>query len=170
VADDAGTGDAIARGGHAMTTPFPAPALENREAGAWLAGILPRAFAVFLVLHGLAHAIGFTVPWGLGGPRGVDYSTLILNGSIDIGDTAVKAMSFLWLAAVFAFGLAGVMVWRGHRWARRTTIAVVVGSLVLCAIRVPGSVIGLVIDVVLLALLAVVPDRLIVRPDGRADD
>ena len=152
-----------------MTTPFPAPALENRRAGARLAGILPLAFAVFLVLHGLAHGFGFTVPWGLGGPRGVEYSTLILNGSIDIGDTAVKAMSFLWLAAVFAFWLAGVMVWRGHPWARRTAVAVVLGSLALCAIRVPGSVIGLAIDVVLLALLAVASDKLIVRPDGRAE-
>ena len=153
-----------------MTTPFPAPALENREAGAWLAGILPRAFAVFLVLHGLAHAIGFTVPWGLGGPRGVEYSTRILNHSIEIGDTAVKALGFVWLAAAVAFVVVGVMLWRGHPSARRTPIALLLGSLVLCTIGLPGSVMGLTIDVVLLTLVAVASDRLIVQMDSLADD
>ena len=152
-----------------MTMPLPAPVTQNRVAGSW-SGLLPRAFAVFLVLHGLAHGFGFTVAWGLGGPRGLEYSTTILNGSIDIGDTAVKAMSFLWLAAAVAFVAVGVMVWRGHAWARRATVAVVLGSLVLCAIRVPGSVIGLVIDVILLALLAVASDRLIVPSASRAED
>jgi len=61
-----------------------------------------------------------------------------------------------------------VMIWRGHRWALRATIALLLGSLALCTIRVPGSVIGLAIDVVLLALLAVASDRLIVTPAGRA--
>jgi hypothetical protein len=98
-------------------------------------------FAVFLVLHGLVHLIGFTVPWGLGGPRGVEYSTRILNHSIEIGDTAVKALGFVWLAAAVAFVVVGVMLWRGHPWARRTTIALLLGSLVLCTIGLPGSLI-----------------------------
>jgi hypothetical protein len=127
-------------------------------------------FAVFLVLHGLVHLIGFTVPWGLGGPRGVEYSTRILNHSIEIGDTAVKALGFVWLAAAVAFVVVGVMLWRGHPWARRTTIALLLGSLVLCTIGLPGSVMGLTIDVVLLTLVAVASDRLIVPMDSLADD
>jgi hypothetical protein len=43
-----------------------------------------------------------------------------------------------------------------------------VGSLVLCTIGLPASVMGLAIDVVLLALLAIAPDRLIVRADSGA--
>jgi hypothetical protein len=127
-------------------------------------------FAVFLVLHGLVHLIGFTVPWGLGGPRGVEYSTRILNHSIEIGDTAVKALGFVWLAAAVAFVVVGVMLWRGHPSARRTTIALLLGSLVLCTIGLPGSVMGLTIDVVLLTLVAVASDRLIVPMDSLADD
>ena len=152
-----------------VTTPLPAPAAENRKTEAWPAELLPRLFAVFLVLHGLAHVFGFTVPWGLGGPRVVEYSTRILNGSIDVGDTVIKALSFLWLAATVGFVVVVVMIWRGHRWALRATIALLLGSLALCTIRVPGSVIGLAIDVVLLALLAVASDRLVVRADGGAD-
>jgi len=153
-----------------MTMPLPAPAAENRETAAWHAGLPPRLFAVFLVLHGLVHLIGFTVPWGLGGPRGVEYSTRILNHSIEIGDTAVKALGFVWLAAAVAFVVVGVMLWRGHPSARRTTIALLLGSLVLCTIGLPGSVMGLTIDVVLLTLVAVASDRLIVPMDSLADD
>ena len=152
-----------------MTTPFSAPAAENREAGTWYAALPSRVFAVFLILHGLVHVIGFTVPWGLDGPRGVEYSTLILNRSIEVGDAAFKALGFVWLAAAVAFVVVGVMVWRAHPWARRTTVALVLGSLVLCAIGLPGSRFGLAIDVVLLALLAVAPDSLVVRPAARAD-
>jgi hypothetical protein len=74
----------------------------------------------------------------------------------------------VWLAVAVAFVVVGVMLWRGHPWARRTTVALLLASLVLCIVGLPGSVIGLVIDVVLLALLAVVSDRLIAHPDRRA--
>ena len=80
----------------------------------------------------------------------------------------MKALGFVWLAAVVAFLVVAVMVWRGHPWARRTTIVVVVASLVLCTIALPNAVIGLVIDVVLLALLAVASSWLIARPNGPA--
>ena len=151
-----------------MTTSLPVPAAGNRETGAWRAGPLPRVFAVFLVLHGLVHVYGFTVPWFHRGLRGVDYSTRILNGSLDVGNTAMKMLGVVWLAVAVAFVVVGVMLWRGHPWARRTTVTLLLGSVVLCTIGLPGSVMGLVIDVVLLALLAVVSDRLIAHPDRRA--
>lgn len=147
-----------------MTLPLPAPAAENRETGTSLAGLLPRVFAVFVVLHGLVHVIGFTVPWGLGGLRGSEYSTRILNHSLEVGDTAVKGIGLVWLATAIALVVVGVWLWRGHPRALRTTIALLLGSAVLCTINLPGSAMGLAIDVVLLALLAVGSDRLIVRP------
>ena len=147
-----------------MTTQLPAPAAGNRNVGAGAAALLPLAFAVFVVLHGVVHVIGFTSPWGLYTMRGIGYSTTILNGSIDIGDAASRVLGLVWLAAAFAFAAVGVMLWRGHSQARRATVAVLLFSLVLCAIRLPSAVMGLGIDVVLLALLAVASDRLILRP------
>jgi hypothetical protein len=38
-----------------MTGSLPAAPAESREAGAPDAGLLPRAFAVFIALHGLVH-------------------------------------------------------------------------------------------------------------------
>jgi hypothetical protein len=149
--------------------PLAAPVAENRETGAWHAALLPRVLAVLLVLHGLVHLIGFTVPWRLGGLRGSEYSTRIFNRSIEVGDTAVRTLGLVWLAVAIAFVVVGVMVWHGHPWARRTTIALLLGSAVLCTIDLPASVMGLALDVVLVVLLAVASDRLIVRADGRAD-
>jgi hypothetical protein len=126
---------------------FPASAAQDRETETGLAGLLPRAFAAFLVLHGLVHLAGF------------------VNRSVgaDSGDIAVRTIGLAWLAATVAFVVLGVMLWRGHPWARRATIALLLGSLVLCAMALPNAILGLAIDVVLLALLAVAPDRLIVR-------
>ena len=146
-----------------MTAPLPAPAATHRETGVEQVGLGQRVVAVFLVLHGLVHLVGFTVAWKIGGPRGVEYSTRILNRSIEVGDAAVKTLGLVWLAAAIAFVVVGVMLWRGRPWARRATIALLVGSLVLCAVELPGAVMGLAIDVLLLALLAVAPDSLIAR-------
>ena len=151
-----------------MTAPLFASAEERPQVRARRAGFSLRVFAVFLALHGLVHVVGFTVPWGLGGPRGVGYSTLILNRSVEVGDTAVKLLGFVWLAAAFAFVMVAVMIWRGHPWALRSTVALVFGSLVLCTIDLPGAVMGLVIDVVLLILLVFASDKLVGRQASRA--
>jgi hypothetical protein len=150
------------------TTQLPAPAGQDRDTGAWQATIVPRVFAVFLVLHGLVHLIGFTVPWRLGGLRGSEYSTLVLNRSIEVGDTAVRLLGLMWLAAAGAFIVVGAMVWRGHPWARRAAVALLLGSAVLCTIDLPSSVMGLVIDIAVLALLAVAPRGLLLRPSSWA--
>jgi hypothetical protein len=151
-----------------MNAPLFAPAAMGPEAGARNPGLLPRFFAVFMALHGIVHIVGFTVAWGLGGPRGVEYSTQILNHSIEVGDTGARLLGFVWLAAAVGFLIVAVMIWRGHRWAIRSTVALVVGSLVLCAVGFPNAVFGLIIDVVLVGLLAFASEKLVGRPASRA--
>ena len=151
-----------------MSAPLFASAEERPQARARRAGFSLRVFAVFMALHGLVHVIGFTVPWGLGGPRGVGYSTLILNRSVEVGDTAVKFLGFVWLAAAIAFVIVAVMIWRGYPWALRSTVTLLIGSLVLCTIGLPGAVMGLAIDVALLVLLAFASETLFGRPASRA--
>ena len=151
-----------------MSAPLFASAAERPQARARRAGLSLRVFAVFMALHGLVHVVGFTVPWGLGGPRGVGYSTLILNRSVEVGDTAVKFLGFVWLAAAIAFVIVAVMIWRGYPWALRSTVTLLIGSLVLCTIGLPGAVMGLAIDVALLVLLAFASEKLFGRPASRA--
>ena len=151
-----------------MTAPLFASAAEGPDTGARNPGLLPRLFAVFMALHGLVHVVGFTVPWGLGGPRGVEYTTRILNQSIEVGDAGARLLGFVWLAAAAGILIAAVMIWRGHRWALRSTVAVVVGSLALCAIGFPNARFGLIIDIVLVGLLAFASEKLVGRTASRA--
>ena len=60
------------------------------------------------------------------------------------------------------------MIWRGYPWALRSTVTLLIGSLVLCTIGLPGAVMGLAIDVALLVLLAFASEKLFGRPASRA--
>ncbi len=119
-----------------------------------------RAFALFVGLHGIVHVVGFTVPWGLGGPRGVDYSTSLLGGALEVGDLGVKLVGIVWLALAGALVGAAVLLWRRHPAALTLTFGLLLASMALCVLGLPESLYGLGIDVVLLGLLAVIPERL----------
>jgi hypothetical protein len=125
--------------------------------------VIQRAFAVFFALHGAVHAIGFTVAWQIGGPRGVEYSTALLNGAVEIGDAGARLFGLIWLAAAAALMAGAALLWRGHPRSRELAVGLTLGSLCLCILGLPGSEIGLAIDLGLLALLAAVPDRLVVQ-------
>jgi hypothetical protein len=125
---------------------------------------LPRAFALFMTLHGIVHVVGFTVPWRLGGPRGAEYTTSLFNQTVEVGDPVVKLVGLLWLATAFAFLAVALLLWRRHALALRATVGLLILSAGLCLAGLPASIYGLVIDAVLLGLLAVKPDRLVAAP------
>ncbi len=125
---------------------------------------LPRAFAIFMALHGIVHVFGFTIAWGLGGPRGIEHTTRLFAGSVAVGDTGVKLLGLVWLATAFAFLAVAGLLWRRSRWALPATVAVLAVSVALCAAGLPGAVLGLIISVGLLGLLTLARDRLILPP------
>ncbi|MGZ6273704.1 MAG: hypothetical protein ACXWM8_05385 [Candidatus Limnocylindrales bacterium] len=127
-------------------------------------GVLPRAFAVFMALHGIVHVIGFTRTWKLGGPKVVEYSTSLFNGSVDVGDLGIRLVGLAWLATAVAFVAAAVLLWRRYSLALQLTIALLFVSLGLCIASLPGSIYGLIIDVATLAALAVMAEKLVARP------
>jgi hypothetical protein len=127
-------------------------------------GLLPRAFAVFMALHGIVHVVGFTRTWKLGWPKAAEYPTSLFNGSIDVGDPGIRLVGLIWLATTIAFLAVAVLLWRRHPRALQLTIALLVVSLGLCIASLPGSIYGLVIDVATLAALAVMPEKFLARP------
>lgn len=111
--------------------------------------IARRAAAAFLVAHGLAHALGFLTAWKLGEFDDVPYSTLILNGTLDVGDLGIRVVGVLWLAAAIAFLVAALVMWR--RGLTRTVAILTAFSLAVCLVGLPASIIGVSIDVAILA-------------------
>jgi hypothetical protein len=115
------------------------------------------ALAALLVAHGVAHVVGFAVPWKLLTSAEVPYRTTVLGGVADIGDAGARALGVLWLSTALAFLLLGAAVlagWNVRMWA----FALLSLSIVVCAAGWPEARIGLAVNAVLLAALFAMPD------------
>jgi hypothetical protein len=118
--------------------------------------VIRRIAAILLALHGVIHLIGFVTPWRIATLEGFAYRTMILNGTLDVGDAGVRAVGLVWLGLTLGFLAAGYGVWRGERWAVALTGGLAVVSLVLCMLGLPETVAGIGINAVILAAVAYV--------------
>lgn len=112
--------------------------------------VLRRAAAVFFVLHGIAHLVGFVAAWRLGRLEDVPYGTLVLNGSVDVGEAGMRLVGLLWLAGAIAFVAAAAAVLR-ERY--RLVAGVAAFSLGLCVVGLPAAIVGFWIDTAILGIL-----------------
>jgi hypothetical protein len=111
--------------------------------------------ALFLAAHGVAHFVGFAVPWRLVSAPDLPYKTTILAGKINVGDAGIRAVGVLWLLTGVAFVVAaGAMAFR-MPWALPLVAAVTIASGLLSAAEWPQARVGLFINVALLAALPV---------------
>ncbi|HEY6058488.1 MAG TPA: hypothetical protein VIV06_10675 [Candidatus Limnocylindrales bacterium] len=123
------------------------------------------AAIAFLAVHGLVHWIGFAIPWRLMASQDNPYSTAVLWGSVDLGETGIRLLGVAWLVPIALFIVAALAIWRRVRSALFLTTLAAAVSLVLCVLGMPGAVIGTAIDVGILALVAA---RLVVGPGRMA--
>ena len=112
-----------------------------------------------LVAHGVAHFVGFAVPWRLIASSDMPYKTTILAGRLDLGVSGIQAMGVLWLivglATMFA-GAAWLLSWTN---AALWTLAALIASVVLCLAEWPLTRIGLAVNVVALIALRFAAQR-----------
>lgn len=107
----------------------------------------------FLILHGVAHLVGFVVPWRLVQVEDAPYKTTQLGGRWDIGDTGIRIVGVLWLVGALAFAAAGIGLVGGHAWWTNLTLYAAAVSLVMSILGWPDAKIGVVINILLLAFL-----------------
>jgi hypothetical protein len=115
------------------------------------------ALAALLIAHGVAHLVGFVVPWKLLSTVEVPYRTTILGGMTDVGDAGARALGVVWLAAAVAFVLLAVAVLAGGT-VRVWIFAMLALSIALCVVGWPEARIGIIVNAVLLAALLAMPD------------
>lgn len=108
------------------------------------------AFAVFLVLHGIAHGVGFAGAWRLGEFRDAPLDTTLLAGRVDVGVTGIRAMGILWLLTGIVFAVAGIGVWRSTEGWPLVTAGVAGFSLVMSVLGWPEARIGVALNVAIL--------------------
>ena len=111
--------------------------------------------AALLGLHGIAHLVGFAVPFQLFVSPEMPYKTTVVNGLIDVGHYGARVVGVLWLVTALACVLAGSALWEGAAWAVPSATAILFFSLALCLTALPEARIGVFANVVLLAILQV---------------
>lgn len=113
------------------------------------------AFAVLLFLHGIVHVLGFVVPWRLVTNQDLAYTTTVLWGAVDVGDAGARLVGLVMLALAIVLPVAAAGIVLRRRWALPLATAGTLVSLVACALDAPAAIIGLALNVAILAVLLV---------------
>lgn len=113
--------------------------------------MIQTLFALFLILHGIVHLLGFIVPWRLALPDA--HTTTVLGGRVELGEGGIRLYGLLWLAAAALYALAGLGLLFGASWWLPLTIGVTLFSVLLCLSGLPDTAFGLIINLFLLGLL-----------------
>ncbi len=115
--------------------------------------MLRLALAGFLALHGIAHFVGFAVPWKLLEADEMPWSTTLLAGRLDVGAAGIRIVGLLWLALGLAFVAAGVVTWMDRPTWPRTVLLLSAASLVMSVLGWPAARIGVAVNLGLLAVV-----------------
>jgi hypothetical protein len=105
-----------------------------------------------LALHGIAHLVGFLLPWHLMKQPDGSYTTT-LTGGLDIGETGMKIMGIGWLIVALAFLAAAFGAWRHASWWPTFTLTVAIVSLGICLVNLPEAAIGIPIDIAIILVM-----------------
>jgi hypothetical protein len=106
-----------------------------------------------LVLHGIAHIVGFVAPWRILEMTEVPYKTTVLGGMIDLGDIGIRFVGILWLVVAVGFAATAMGVLTHEPWWRGLGFACTGLSIVLTLTEFPRTKAGLFVNVGLLVVL-----------------
>jgi hypothetical protein len=110
--------------------------------------------AAFLLVHGIAHVVGFAVPWRLVTSADVPYRTTVAGGLIDLGSAGMRVVGVFWLVMAVSFVALAVSVLARTSWWYLALMPLIGISFVLCVLQWPDARFGVLANVAILALLA----------------
>lgn len=124
--------------------------------------IISAALAVFLIIHGLIHFIGFRVYAQAAQIAEMPFKTTFLNGSFNLGVPGTRVYGWFWLLPTLGFVLAGAGFFLHASWWQPALIAACLASLVVTGLDWGNAFRGTLIDLLLLvvALLSYLAARL----------
>src|SRR5262245_36004417 len=106
------------------------------------------ALGVLMLMHGVAHMVGFAGAWKL--KAGIPYKTTILAGHLTLGDAGIRAFGIAWALVAVAFAVTGAAALSNRSWWIPATLIVTVASLMLTLVETPEARIGTWVNVALL--------------------
>jgi hypothetical protein len=122
--------------------------------------MIEMALAGFLLLHGIAHLVGFLIPWRLMQSEEAPYKTTVLSGALDVGAVGIRIVGIVWLLLALGFAAAAFGIGSGAPWGSWWLTVVTSVSLVACLGSLPEAKVGVVVNALLLAFLALAPGLL----------
>jgi hypothetical protein len=109
--------------------------------------------AALFIIHGVAHLVGFVVPWRITTLKDTPYRTTILNGRVNVGEAGIKAIGVLWLFAALAYMACGVAVIVQLQWWFWLAVVTTFVSFDLTIIGWPESKIGVAVNGLIVVVL-----------------
>lgn len=108
------------------------------------------ALVALLVLHGIAHLVGFAGPWLLVASAETPYRTTVLQGRVDLGEWGIRIYGLGWLTlaigcAVVAFGVTARSTW----WLVALESLILL-SVIFCVLGWPESRLGVPANIVMI--------------------
>ncbi|UCG89001.1 MAG: hypothetical protein JSW71_10875 [Gemmatimonadota bacterium] len=108
---------------------------------------------VLFLIHGVAHLVGFVVPWRIATLEETPYKTTILNGRVNVGDGGIRAIGVVWLLVALAYMVCAVAVSLELEWWFWLTVAATFLSFDLTIVGWPESRIGVAVNVLIVVVL-----------------
>lgn len=112
-------------------------------------------FAVVIIIHAVAHLVGFVVPWKIAKLEEMPYKTTVLGGKYNVGDKWIRVIGLFWLTASILFFAAVAGIILELQWWKSFVVGASVFSFILSIIGLPDSRIGLWFNVLLILFLVV---------------
>ena len=116
---------------------------------------MKNAISIFLFLHGIAHLVGFVVPWRIAKMDDMPYKTTLFSGKIDIGDIGdigIRFIGIIWLLLALAYFYSSWITYQQVDYWLPYTFIITIVSLIFCVLALPDSHIGIYINIALIVL------------------
>ena len=119
--------------------------------------IITVGIGVLVIIHGLIHLIGFRVYAQAAQVAEMSFKTIFLNDSLDLGVSGTRVYGWLWLLPTLGFILAGVGFFLHASWWQPVLIIASLASLIIMGMDWKNAFLGILIDVILLAVILFSP-------------
>jgi hypothetical protein len=111
--------------------------------------------AAVLVGHGLIHLLGVTAYLKIAELTDLPYKTTLLAGRLDIGDGGARVFGMLWILPAVGFMAAAAGLVMATSWWLPLLVTTTLTSAALSALDTPKALVGLVVNLTILAVLGV---------------
>jgi hypothetical protein len=115
--------------------------------------IFKTIFTLLLIIHGIAHLVGFVVPWKILTLAEMPYKSTIFYNKIDLGHSGIKIIGIFWLLIALLFFIAALFFILQYQVWFVLSIISICSSFVLCILGLPESKIGVFANFFILLLL-----------------